>query len=148
MARIYGLRIILRDTQFQNASNMLNVNSKIKVALAMIVKGEDREADLLDRCLSGKIKDYAYPAQKEIDINNIDSLYDNVDGIFITLTQKNDKCEEVANKYGANISHYEWNNSFADARNTPALLNVILLSLHSTVFKTSRVLLPFTNCPL
>ncbi len=38
-----------------------------KVALAMIVAPNDREAELLDRLLSGKVTEYAYPAQKNID---------------------------------------------------------------------------------
>lgn len=63
----------------------------------MIVKGDDKEALLLDNCL--------------------DSVAEHVDGIFITITQPNEKTVEVAEKYGAVISDYEWDNDFAKARN-------------------------------
>lgn len=74
----------------------------MKLALALIVKGDDKEAELLDRCL-GNTKDY-------------------VDGIFITSTHKvreapNTRVTEVAQKYGAKISYFEWCNDFAKARN-------------------------------
>ena len=88
-----------------------------KVALAMIVAPNDREAELLDRLLSGKVTEYAYPAQKNIDLNGVGPLADAVDGIFITITGDNKKCEEVAKKYGAHISHVKWEYNFAKARN-------------------------------
>lgn len=74
----------------------------IKLALAMIVKGSDDEAEVLDRCLS--------------------YVSTNVDGIFVTRTQKsgekkNAKVAEVVEKYGGVLSDWEWNYSFADARN-------------------------------
>ena len=74
----------------------------MKIALAMIVKGSDAEAKVLERCL--------------------ENVSPHVDGIFITATHKkgeepNKKVVKVATKYKANISHYEWINDFADARN-------------------------------
>jgi len=69
----------------------------MKIALAMIVKGSDEEAEVLSRCLS-----YA-------------SKY--VDGIFITITQPNEKVKQAAELFGATVSHFDWVNDFAAARN-------------------------------
>lgn len=74
----------------------------MKIALAMIVKGSDEEAKVLDRCLE-----------------NVSPF---VDGIFITSTYKsgeqpNKEVEKVAKFYGANVSTFEWVNDFAKARN-------------------------------
>ncbi len=74
----------------------------MKIALAMIVKGADNEAELLDRCLEN-ISPY-------------------VDGIFITSTHKkseepNKKVNLVSAKYSANMSYFIWQNDFAKARN-------------------------------
>lgn len=74
----------------------------MKIALAMIVKGTDSEAELLDRCL--------------------ESVAPYVDGIFITSTYKNgEKPNEavrlVAESYDAELSTFEWCNDFAKARN-------------------------------
>lgn len=88
-----------------------------KIALAMIVAPTDREAELLDRLLGGEVKEFAFPAQKEIDLSGVGCLSSNVDSIYITITGENNKCEEVAKKYGAIISKYKWNNNFAEARN-------------------------------
>lgn len=73
-----------------------------KLSLNLIVKGDDREAVLLDRCL-----------------NNL-SAY--VDAIYITSTYKkgdepNKQIDKVCKKYKANISYFEWCNDFARARN-------------------------------
>lgn len=73
------------------------MDNKIKIALAMIVKGSDSEADLLNRCLG-----YALP---------------HVDAAFITVTQPNERVEQVVKMWGANLSHFEWCNDFAKARN-------------------------------
>ena len=67
------------------------------LSLSMIVKASDDEAKLLDRCLK--------------------YLKGNVDEINITITGKNEECEKVCKKYGAKVSHYEWKNDFAKARN-------------------------------
>lgn len=63
----------------------------------MIVKGSDDEALHLERCLASVAK--------------------HVDGIFITITQPNNRVREVATKYNATISDFEWINDFAAARN-------------------------------
>ena len=73
-----------------------------KIALAMIVRGTDAEADCLKNCLS-----FVAPY---------------VDGIFITRTNKpgeehNEKVQRVAELYNAHLSDFEWVNSFAKARN-------------------------------
>jgi len=68
-----------------------------KIALSMIVKASDNEAELLKRCLT-----HAAP---------------HVDGIFLTITGENEACEDVAKFFGANVSHFEWINDFAAARN-------------------------------
>ncbi len=71
----------------------------MKIALALIVKPDDAEAVVLDRCLG--------------------SVYNYVDGIFITQAgpQKNEAVSEVCENYGAVESFFKWNDSFADARN-------------------------------
>lgn len=81
---------------------MLKTKSKLKIALAMIVKGDDEEALLLERCL--------------------DNVSPYVDGIFITSTYKqgelpNKAVDNVAKLYKAEVSHFEWCNDFAKARN-------------------------------
>lgn len=72
------------------------------LALAMIVKGDDKEAELLDRCLQ--------------------SVGKYVDKIFITITRKpgetlNLATEMVCIDHDAVISEFEWCNDFAKARN-------------------------------
>lgn len=71
----------------------------MKLALAMIVKPDDQEAELLDRCLA--------------------SVYEIVDGIFITQAgqEPNKEVTRVCESYGAHESFWKWNDSFADARN-------------------------------
>ncbi|MDE2098561.1 MAG: tetratricopeptide repeat protein [Patescibacteria group bacterium] len=71
--------------------------STAKLALALIVKGSDEEAKALNHCLED-VPQY-------------------VDGIFVTITQPNEAVEKVCQKYGANISHFEWINDFSAARN-------------------------------
>lgn len=71
--------------------------TKIKLALAMIIKPDDKEAELLSRALN--------------------FIAPHVDGIFITITGKNTKVEEVAKMYGAKISYYKWDFDFSAARN-------------------------------
>lgn len=68
----------------------------------MIIKGDNKEAVLLDRCLE-----------------NVSPF---VDGIFITSTYKkgekpNKEVEKVVKKYNGNLSIFEWVNNFATARN-------------------------------
>lgn len=63
----------------------------------MIVKPDDKEAELLSRAL------------------NYIALH--VDGIFITITGKNEKVEQVAKMYGAKVSYYKWDFDFSAARN-------------------------------
>lgn len=69
----------------------------MKIALAMIVKGSDAEADVLRRCL--------------------ENVSTHVDGIFITVTQPNEAVETTAKQFGAVVSSFEWCNDFAAARN-------------------------------
>lgn len=71
----------------------------MKIALCLIIKPTDQEAELLSRCLS-----YAALA---------------VDDIFITQAgeQPNSKVSEVIKAYQGHESFWKWNNSFADARN-------------------------------
>lgn len=74
----------------------------MRIALAMIVKGTDEEAQNLIRSLQ------------------FSSRY--VDGIFITIThqpgeERNKNVEEAATLYNAEISDFEWCNDFAKARN-------------------------------
>lgn len=73
----------------------------MKLALCMIVKGSNDEAELLDRCLE-----------------NVSPF---VDGIFITRThlpgeKLNKAVGQVAGKYKAQLSDFEWVYDFATAR--------------------------------
>lgn len=78
----------------------------MKLALAMIVKGDPREARMLDRCLK--------------------NLAPHVDGIYITATYKDnpheadavkDVVDKYSRKYNAHVSTLKWVNDFAFARN-------------------------------
>jgi tetratricopeptide (TPR) repeat protein len=69
----------------------------MKIALCLILKPSDQEAEFLKRALE-------YTAKY-------------VDGIFITITGKNKKVERVAKLYGAKVSYFKWDYSFANARN-------------------------------
>lgn len=78
------------------------MSKPIKIALAMIVKGDEKEAELLDRCL--------------------ENVSPHVDGVFITATYKNrleetDEVERIAKKYHGYTSTFKWCNDFAKARN-------------------------------
>ena len=63
----------------------------------MIVKASDDEAKLLDRCLS-----------------SVSGVFDEIN---ITITGENKRCEQVARKHSAKVSHFKWINDFAKARN-------------------------------
>lgn len=67
------------------------------IALCLIVKPSDDEAIVLKRCLT-----HASPF---------------VDKIFITITGKNKKVEEVCKLFKAEVSHFDWCYDFAKARN-------------------------------
>jgi tetratricopeptide (TPR) repeat protein len=68
----------------------------MKLALAMIIKGDSGE--LLARCL--------------------DSVRPYVDDIYITTTQvKDGDGAKVAKQFGAHVSHFQWVDDFAAARN-------------------------------
>lgn len=74
----------------------------MKIALALIVRGTDTEALLLNKCL--------------------ESIAPYVDGIFITRThlkgeQVNKAVGNVATSYNAHLSDFEWVDDFAAARN-------------------------------
>jgi tetratricopeptide (TPR) repeat protein len=69
----------------------------LKTTLALIVKADDAEAKKLDRCLASCASEF--------------------DEVVITITGENKACEDVANKYNAKISHFDWINDFAKARN-------------------------------
>lgn len=74
----------------------------MKIALAIICKGTDEEAKLLDRCL-GNVSPY-------------------VDGIFVTATYPNNQIEnsnitKTIRKYNGNYSEFVWVNDFSKARN-------------------------------
>ena len=88
-----------------------------KLALAIICAPTDREAELLDRLLGGPTKDNIQKRNKNISLDDVGGLAEWVDGIFITITGKNEKCEEIAKKYGAQISYIKWEDQYADARN-------------------------------
>lgn len=69
----------------------------MKIAFACIVKGDDKEAHLLSNLLAS-VKPY-------------------VDGIFVTVTQPNQKVKDVAALYGATVSDFKWIKDFSAARN-------------------------------
>lgn len=74
----------------------------LKIGLALIVKGSDDEAPLLDRCLA--------------------SVKDHVDGIFIDVNapkgkKPSAKVLKVARKYTDNVRETVWEHNFVKARN-------------------------------
>lgn len=69
----------------------------MKIALALICKDTQEEANYLDQCLK-----YASP---------------HVAGIFITQTGEGKYIPQVAKKYRATVSDFKWINDFAAARN-------------------------------
>lgn len=75
----------------------------MKIALAMIVKESDEEANLLDRCLK--------------------NVSPHVDGIFVAVTYKSGFTREsemmnaVLKKHKANVAYFPWENNFSEARN-------------------------------
>jgi len=69
----------------------------MKLSLCLVVKPDNNEAKLLDRCLN--------------------SVANYVDEICITVSGKNKEIERVAEKYKAKVSFFKWNNNFADIRN-------------------------------
>lgn len=91
--------------------------NKTKIALAMIVAPTDEEADLLDRCLGGVNPEKLSSELDYVNLTGVDGLARYVDAIYITITGENAKCLEVAQKYGAVVSYFQWGNDFADARN-------------------------------
>lgn len=111
LSRVYSTK--------RNISRLNRVNYKNKIALCMIVAPTDEEAKLLDRCLGGVVDREAQllPEHKNINLAGTDGLAKHVDKVFITITGKNELCEAVAKKYDAEISYFEWNGSFSDARN-------------------------------
>lgn len=109
---------------------------EIKIALAMICKGDGSETDDLLRCLH-----YASPF---------------VNGIFITLTDNGKGIDEETIKecesWGAKISTFKWVNHFAKARNfnfsqVPKEYDYILWldSDDALRFKTGKTLLEVIN---
>ncbi len=79
---------------------MINSNNKSPnktIGLGMIVKASNEEAVGLDTCLK--------------------SVAEHVDEIQITITGQNNKVEEIAKKYNANVSYFEWIDDFSAARN-------------------------------
>ena len=69
----------------------------MKIAFAAICKGSDKEANELNKLLA--------------------SVRPFVDGIFVTITQPNDRVVRIAEMYDATVSHFEWVNDFSAARN-------------------------------
>lgn len=124
--------------------------NKPKIVLAMIVKPTNREAELLDRCLGGVDKDKLLPELREIDLTGVDGLARHVDAIYLTITGENGKCEEVAKKYGAIVSHYDWNRDFSAARNfnfsqVPAKYGYIIWSDTDDVWQNPEMIKPLVN---
>lgn len=75
-------------------TTIVNINPNNLLSLCMIVKNEE---EMLGGCLES--------------VKNV------VDEIVIVDTGSTDKTLEIANKYGANIYHFEWINDFSEARN-------------------------------
>jgi hypothetical protein len=101
-----------------------------KIAFAAIIKGSDSEADVLNNLLW--------------------TVQPHVDGIFITITQPNEKVKQVAELYNATVSHFEWCNDFAKARNynfaqVPKDYDYILWGDADDEFKNLALLKPFVE---
>jgi glycosyltransferase involved in cell wall biosynthesis len=80
----------------------LTKGNNMKIALAVIVRGVDEEAKLLDKCLENVSK--------------------HVDGIFIDVNapggkRVSNKVITAAKKYGADVKKTVWKNNFVQARN-------------------------------
>lgn len=100
----------------------------MKIAFAAIVKGADEEAEALNNLLW--------------------TVQPHVDGLFITITQPNEKVRKVAELYNAHISEFEWCNDFAKARNfnfsqVPKDYDYILWGDADDEFKNLALLKPF-----
>ena len=97
------------------------------IGLVMIVKNESRS---LEKCLS--------LAEKL------------VDGIYITDTGSTDHTIEIARKFKAHISEYEWQNDFSAARNyaleqSPCDWNLVLDADEYLVSGTKEDILKFAE---
>ena len=97
------------------------------IGLVMIVKNESRS---LEKCLSRAVK--------------------LVDGIYITDTGSTDNTVEIAKKYQAHVSVFEWNNDFAAARNyalaqSPCDWNLVLDADEYLISGTKKELQKFIN---
>lgn len=100
----------------------------MKIAFAAIVKGSDEEADVLNNLLA--------------------NVRPHVDGVFITVTQPNEKVVKVAELYNATVSQFEWCNDFAKARNfnfaqVPEEYDYILWGDADDEFQNLSLLKPF-----
>jgi tetratricopeptide (TPR) repeat protein len=126
-----------------------------KIALAMIVAPTDEEALLLDRCLGGIVSDeQLLEEHKKINISQTDGLADHVDGIYITVAgkepEKHELSRKIAEKYGAKVSYFEWNKSFADARNfnfsqVPKEFDYIIWTDTDDVWKNPHMIKPLAK---
>jgi tetratricopeptide (TPR) repeat protein len=99
-----------------------------KLAFAAIVKGSDKEAEVLNNLLG--------------------TVAPHVDGIFITITQPNEKVKAVAELYNAVVSDFEWCKDFAKARNynfaqVPKDYDYILWGDADDEFQNLALLKPF-----
>ncbi|MEK7112941.1 MAG: tetratricopeptide repeat protein, partial [Patescibacteria group bacterium] len=97
----------------RSRKDIMSEENRTKIAWCLIIKPDDREAELLDRLLGCE----KLPKERKINYKGVSGLAQHVDKLFVTITGKNEKCEEVARKYGAEISYYEWDKNFAKARN-------------------------------
>ncbi len=88
-------------------------NKRPKIAWCLIIKPDDKEAELLGRLLGCE----NLPKERKVNFRGVSGLAQHVDKLFITITGENKKCEEVAKKYGAKVSYYDWDRNFAKARN-------------------------------
>lgn len=100
----------------------------MKLAFAAIVKGSDDEAEVLNNLLW--------------------TVQPHVDGIFITITQPNEKVRKVAELYNAVVSEFEWCGDFAKARNfnfsqVPKDFDYILWGDADDEFQNLALLKPF-----
>lgn len=101
----------------------------MKIALCMICKDTQEEAELLDRAL--------------------DNLSPHVDGIFITAASKEftGNVKDVCGKYNANYSEFEWVNDFSAARNfnfsqVPEDYNYIMWSDTDDLWESPELIKP------
>ncbi len=137
---IFSLRIVALGNYFSEFASILITNKQYKYALNFleaICETKNKNEDLLTLLKDCRriISDLETHGEKHIDEtknisvcmivkneeeniqNAINSIKELADEIIIVDTGSNDKTKEIAEKSGAKVFDFQWNNDFSDARN-------------------------------